>query len=229
MKFDNMLIAHRGVHNNVDIPENSLLAFKEAIKNNLTIELDIQLTKDNILVVFHDDNLKRMTGVNKNLYDSTYDEIKNLKLLNTNQTIPTFKDVLNLVDGKVLLDIEIKNTKRINFICKKLIKDLEGYNYPFIIKSFNPKIVRWFKKYKKEYVTGLLIQDNIYCNIIGKFVIKYCMPHFLAISKKFINKNGINKYLSEYPILVWTITNKEEITKYNTFTNGYICNNIPFK
>jgi len=229
MKFDNLLIAHRGVHDNINIPENSLLAFKETIKNNFPIELDIQLTKDNILVIFHDDNLKRMTGVNKNLRDLTYNEIKTLKLLNTNQTIPTFKEVLDLVDGKVLLDIELKHTKKINTLCKKLIKELEGYNYPFIVKSFNPKIVRHLKNKKSEYITGLLIQEDIYNNIIGKFLIKYCKPNFLAISKKFINKNGINKTLKEYPILVWTIKNNEEINKYNNISNNYICNNLPFK
>ena len=79
MKFDNVIIAHRGVHNNIDIPENSLLAFKEAIKNNLAIELDVQLTKDNVLVVFHDNNLERMTKVNKNICNLTYNELKNIK------------------------------------------------------------------------------------------------------------------------------------------------------
>ena len=78
MNFDNLIFAHRGVHNNIDIPENSIKAFKEALKNNLNIELDIQLTKDNKLVVFHDENLKRMSNVNKTLNELTYFEIKKL-------------------------------------------------------------------------------------------------------------------------------------------------------
>jgi len=229
MKFDNIIIAHRGVHNNIDIPENSLLAFKEAIKNNLAIELDVQLTKDNVLVVFHDNNLERMTKVNKNICNLTYNELKNIKLLNTNETIPTFKEVLNIVNGNVLLDIEIKDTKRINILCKKLVEELNEYKYPFIIKSFNPKIVRWFKKHKKNYIRGLLIKKDIYNKHIGKVIINYCKPDFLAISKKYINKNGINKYLSEYSILIWTISNQQEITKYNNILNNYICNNLPFK
>ena len=67
MKFENLLIAHRGIHDNIDIPENTLQAFKKAVKNNISIELDVQLTKDNVLVIFHDDNLKRMTGINKTI------------------------------------------------------------------------------------------------------------------------------------------------------------------
>ena len=112
MKFDNLLFAHRGVHNNIDIPENSIKAFKQALKNNLNIELDIQLTKDNVLVVFHDSNLKRMTNIDKDLNELTYNKIKKLKLLNTNQTIPTLKEVLNIINGKVILDIENYRNRR---------------------------------------------------------------------------------------------------------------------
>ena len=97
MKFENLLIAHRGVHNNIDIPENTLQAFKNAIKNNINIELDVRLTKDNILVVFHDDNLKRMTGINKNMDNITYDGLKDVKLLNTSDTIPTFNKALKVL------------------------------------------------------------------------------------------------------------------------------------
>ena len=60
----NMIIAHRGIHNNKDIPENSIPAFKKALEKNLPIELDVHLTKDNVVVVFHDSIIKRMTGAN---------------------------------------------------------------------------------------------------------------------------------------------------------------------
>ena len=125
MKFENLFFAHRGVHDNIKIPENSILAFKEALNNNLNIELDVQLTKDNILIVFHDSNLKRMTGIDKNIHELTYNELVNLKLLNTNERIPTLKDVLELIKGQIILDIEIKDTKKINIICNKLVEELD--------------------------------------------------------------------------------------------------------
>ena len=228
MKFENLLIAHRGVHNNIDIPENTLQAFKKAIKNNIDIELDVRLTKDNILVVFHDDNLKRMTGINKHMDDITYDELKDINLSNTNHTIPTFNKALKVINGKVLLNIEIKDTKKIKTIYNKVIEELQNYNYPFIIQSFNPKIVRYFKKHKKNYICGLLIKDDLYNKLTGNLIIKYCKPNFLAISKKYIDKNGINKHLKKYPLLIWTILNKDEINKYNDLTNNFICNNLPF-
>lgn len=229
MKLNNLIFAHRGVHNNIDIPENSIKAFKKALDNNFNIELDVQLTKDNVLVVFHDENLKRMTGIDKNIKDLNYQDIKNIKLLNTKETIPTFKEVLNVIDGKVLLDIEIKPYNETNVICKRLVKELNNYNSPFLVKSFSPSVVRWFKINKSEYIRGLLIKDDFYNSLKGKLIIKWCKPNFLAISKKYINKFGIKKYLKEYSILIWTITNKEEITKYKGIANNYICNNIPFK
>jgi len=70
------IIAHRGYYNNQDIPENSIKAFKKALKYNYIIEFDIHLLKDNNIVVFHDDNLKRITGINKKLKDLTYDDIQ---------------------------------------------------------------------------------------------------------------------------------------------------------
>ena len=118
------LIAHRGAHNiNKGIPENSINAFKEAIKNNYIIELDIHLLKDNNIVVFHDDDLKRMTGVDKKLKDTTYEEIKDLKLQNTDNYIPLFKDVLDLINGKILETTNL-NKKWHNF---SISKELEKY------------------------------------------------------------------------------------------------------
>ena len=106
--------AHRGVHSL--FPENSMPAFEDAIKLNLGIELDIHLTKDEQIVVFHDDNLKRMTGANEYIKMLTYEQIKQYKLNNTEHTIPLLRDVLNLVKGKVPILIEIKtNNNKIHF------------------------------------------------------------------------------------------------------------------
>ena len=92
-------ICHRGLHDE-KIPENSMKVFSKAIKNNYVIELDIHLLKDNNVVVFHDDNLKRMTNKNINIKDMTYEEIKKINLKQTNEKIPLLKDVLKLVDKK---------------------------------------------------------------------------------------------------------------------------------
>ena len=231
--LENLIIAHRGVFNNKNIPENSILAFKTALKDKLPIELDIQMTKDNKLVVFHDDNLKRMTGKNKDIRECTYSEIKNLYLLKTKQTIPLFKDVLKLIDGKVLLDIEIKNTKRIKEVVNLTLKELENYNGEILLKSFNPTIVKRIKRKTKKYKTGLLINDhydNKFINFIFKtnLPLKYVRPKFIAINKRMINPKYYYKMIRKYDIFLWTITSsvqRERYQKEYKYLN-YICNNL---
>ena len=215
------LIAHRGAFDNVSIPENSIKAFQEAIKLGLAVEYDVQLTKDNVLVVFHDDNLYRMTGVDKKIEDVTFDEINKLTLLDTKEHIPTLKDVLNLINNKVFMDIEIKNTKRYKVLCNLLMNELKQY-YNYSLKSFYPKIVRYLKNNYKDIKCGLLIGD-CYKKLPIKTIIKYSKCDFLSISKKLLNKNKFIKLSKNYPTQIWTIKDKNELVS-EQYT--YICNNI---
>lgn len=229
MKINGNIIAHRGVYDNKLIPENSLKAFQKAIDLNYPIELDVQLTKDNILIVFHDETLKRMTQNNEYIKNIKYDNLKNITLLETTETIPKFKDVLKLINGQVLLDIEIKNTKKIKETCEILVKELQGYKN-FIIKSFNPKIVRYLKKNYPSLEVGVLIADksnNKFYDIIltSKISLMYCKPDFIAISTKLLNKKKFRKLSKTIPTLIWTIEDKNEIINNELI---YICNNLPF-
>ena len=143
------LIAHRGVH--IDAPENTINAFKEAVKKKYIIEFDVHLLKDNTVVVFHDDNLKRMTGQNKKLKDCTYEEIKDLQLLDSNDYIPTLKEVLKIINGKVPIIVELKSDRKVGLLEKELVKQLDKYKGKFCVKSFNPLSIRWFRKNKPDY------------------------------------------------------------------------------
>ena len=228
-----MLVAHRGIHNNIDIPENSLLAFKKALELNTAIELDIRLTKDNELVVFHDNNLKRMTGINSCIEDLSLHEIKKIKLNNTDEDIPTLKEVFTLIQGKVLIDIEIKNTVRINEVAEKLIELLHSYDGDVMIKSFNPKIIRKLRKINSSYKYGLLIADKYdtrFQSIIMKsnLILYYCKPNFLAISKKLSKTKRFINLRKKYPIYIWTIKSIDEINIYKEYGDHYICNNLPY-
>lgn len=221
------IIAHRGVFNNKDIPENSIKAFREAIKLNIDVEFDVQITKDNILVVFHDDNLKRMTNVNKKIEDSTYEEISNLTLLDTKEKIPTLDEVLNTINNNVFMDIEIKNNKRYKILCDLLVKKLNN-NKNYSLKSFNPMIVRYINKKYPDINIGYLIGDKYDFKLLKyilptKFMIKYSKCDFISISKKLLNKNKFKIISKIYPTQIWTIKDMREITddKYT-----YICNNI---
>ena len=134
----NTLIAHRGLHNiNDGIPENSVPAFRQAINKGYSIELDVHLTKDKKIVVFHDNSLKRVCGINKKIEDCTYDELLKYNLFDTKYKIPLFKEVLSLIDKKVFLLIETKVLDFDGELEKELSKILDNYDGDFAIQSFN--------------------------------------------------------------------------------------------
>ena len=148
--------AHRGLHDE-NIPENSLAAFSNAIDNGYGIEIDVQLSSDGELFVFHDHTAKRMCGVDKNLSEMTSDEIKSLRLLDTDEHIPTLAEVLSLVDSNVPLLIEIKYYAQTKKLCEVLVEALDAYQGPFAIQSFDPRILRYFKKYRPQFARGQLV------------------------------------------------------------------------
>ncbi|MDE7158502.1 MAG: glycerophosphodiester phosphodiesterase, partial [Clostridiales bacterium] len=125
----NIPVAHRGLHDNI-YPENSMGAFRAAMREGYSIEMDVRLSKDGKLVVFHDDNLERMTGANLAVVDYTWEELSRLKLAGTNERIPLFSEFLKTVNGQVPLLIEIKNVPSANtktFI-KQIADELKDYN-----------------------------------------------------------------------------------------------------
>ncbi len=231
MKVKSKIIAHRGIFDNEKIPENSIKAFQVALSKNIPIELDVQLTKDNILVVFHDDTLERMTNEEGSIKDKTYQELQELSLLNTKEKIPTLKEVLQLIQGKVFMDIEVKSTKRIQKICDILLEELDDYSN-YVVKSFHPTIIRKIKKKRKDIEVGLLIPKKYECNILFNFFLKsklllwYSKADFIAIHKSLLNKKKYKKLADKYPIMVWTIKNKKDVDYNSNFI--YICNNLPF-
>ena len=161
------LIAHRGLHNE-NIPENSIKAFNKAIEKKYIIELDVHLLKDGNVVVFHDDNLKRMTGIDKLIKNTTYDEIKNLKLINSNEHIPLFTDVLKLINGSVPLLIELKYDTKIGLLEEKVISILKDYKGLYAIQSFNPFSLIYLKKHCKNIPRGQLVSNFSNINFIKK-------------------------------------------------------------
>ena len=217
------IIAHRGIHNEA-IPENSMKAFSLALKKNIPIEFDVHILKDKNIVVFHDDNLKRMTNKDKFIKECTYEEIKDLKLKNTNEKIPLLKDVLKLVDGKVLLDIELKMDVTDHSLEDGLIEILKDYNGEVILKSFDYRKVIYLKKHT-NYKIGLLIKrmsgfkDFIIRNINFNILIK---PDFLACNKNMLDCKSVKTFKKD--IYIWTIKNKDELKIYKS--DYYISENI---
>lgn len=213
--------AHRGLWNE-KVPENSLAAFELAARSGYGIELDIQLTKDGKIVVFHDFGLKRMCGVERRVSDLTLAELKALRLLDTNQQIPTLGEALSLVDGRVPLLIELKGEDIDTMLCARAAKILDNYRGAFCVESFNPIILSWFKNYRPRYARGQLVTDFIKEKRRGNKFLSFLLSHmllnflsrpdFIVIHKKYQFKMSFKMCtgLFRAKAFVWTVRTPKE-------------------
>lgn len=196
-------IAHRGLHSiDFTIPENSLRAFERAIEQGFAIEFDVTLMGDGTLVVFHDKDLKRMTGQEGRLLDLRYDQVKKLRLHDTKETIPTLTRVLELVNGRVPLLIELKHHGNKETLCKNFMAIMDQYKGVWAVQSFHPMTIHWFKKNRKEIIRGQIaeyfLQDES-LKPLTKFLLKR-MFFNLINQVDFINygiKNMPNPYVDK--------------------------------
>ena len=186
-------IAHRGLHTrDKSIPENSLAAFRLAAEKGYPIELDVQLTKDGQVVVFHDDTVDRVCQGPVGRVDS-YDYIDLLKfrIEGTDQYIPLFYEVLEEVGGRVPILVELKSTSKRKELCEKTYALLKRYNGEYCMESFDPFIVRWFRLNAPEVMRGQLASKTTDYIKEGhppfiSYLLSHCLmnffarPHFIA-------------------------------------------------
>lgn len=209
------VIAHRGLHNS-QIPENTLPAFVKCVDKNYIIELDIHILSDNTIVVYHDHNLKKLTGVNKVIETLTYAQLSSIKI-DKKYTIPTLKQVMHIVNGKVPILIEIKDVDNNSKFEEELVKILDNYKGEFAIQSTNPFAIDWFYKNRKDYVIGLIVFNDLNYKLVKKYVKKI---DFISVYKKQLPFK-INKL-----VLGWTIRKQSEYEKYKYLCDNLICENI---
>ena len=149
--------AHRGLHaRDKSVPENSLEAFRLAAEAGYGVELDVQLSKDGQVVVFHDDTLDRVCGVSSRVDEKTLDELRRMSLCGTGESIPLFSEVLDTIKGRGPIIVELKNGRRNRELCEKTYALLENYRGDVCVESFNPLIVAWFRIHAKDMLRGQL-------------------------------------------------------------------------
>lgn len=230
--FKNRFIAHRGLHKNKMIPENSMLAFKAAIEKNYAIEFDINITKDNQIVVFHDDDLNRLCNKKENIEDVSYDFLKDLNLYESNEKIPLLKELLDEVAGKIPLIIEIKKHKNIGLLENILLEMLKEYKGEYFICSFEKDILLWLEKNKPKEIRGLIfgslpIKFKKYEKIA--FLYKYfkSKADFISLEDKLID-SSIYDFCKkkELDIVVWTIKDKKSFQNIDKKVSAVIFENF---
>lgn len=222
--FLNWLYAHRGLHDNEgDAPENSMKVFARAVEAGYGIELDIQLSADNVPVVFHDYTLRRVCGVNGKVCEYTYEELQQFTLFDSGEQIPELADVLKLVDGKVPLIVEFKTEATDMSLCTVADKLLKEYKGLYCVESFNPLVLFWYRRNRKNVVRGQLStafwktgehrKSLLYFalqNLLFNFLAK---PDFVAYDYKYPNmlSRKICHRLYGNMAAAWTIKSQAEL------------------
>lgn len=227
--------AHRGLHNmKKGIPENSMKAFQAAVDAGDGIELDVHLTKDNQIVVFHDDTFERVCGKKGTVEETTYTEMKKYFLSGTKERIPLLKDVLKTVDGKVPLLIEVKLPSANTKVCQRLDEELQGYKGKYMIQSFNSLVLRWMKKHRNEIPRGQLSENLTKNDRTTHYALRFCVKYLLSncmcrpdfISYKWTDRKNpglwINRVFFKTPAAAWTLHGEKDVRAAKRSFDMYI-------
>ncbi len=228
-----LVFAHRGM--SAFAPENTLAAFKMAFEAGADgIELDIQLSADQEIIVFHDRSLQRITGVNKKLDHCSLVEIRSLdagiwfgpKFLG--EKIPTLREVFEFLDPKFLINIELKGSDII--LVDKLVHLINEYknSSQIIISSFNSKLLEKVRELMPTVQIGLLALPNLvgfwHRNFTNKTLKPNALhPYYKDVSVKMVKKaHQINQYVN-----VYTVNEREEMEKLFLMQVDMIITNDP--
>lgn len=219
-------ITHRGLFDE-NYPENTQPAFERAIELGYGIEMDVQMTIDNVLVVYHDDNLKRVCGLDKDIRETTYEELKTLRPMGKEYPIMTFREFLNLVDGRTPILVEVKNQKR-KGIEKLVIDELRNYKGQFAVQSFNPQIVYRMTKLAPGFVAGVLVTREpsklapwIINKLIHMFAFRFYIKfNFLSLRAKDLPISY--KRTGKYKVIAWTVKTEEDIKNAEKYADNII-------
>jgi glycerophosphoryl diester phosphodiesterase len=216
-------IAHRGLWSPKGAPENALAAFDAACRAGYGIELDVQLSRDGEVMVFHDHHLARMAGAAASLGEKTAAELSALRLNGTSEPIPTLRQVLDLVAGRTMILVEIKSRPgEEGPLDRAVAAIIEGYGGPLSIIGFNPYSHAWWAEHRPEVLRGLdsygyadtnaqsLPEDQrrAFANLEHVAIAK---PHFLALGADMLPGDKAEAYRAQgYPIVAWTVRSEAQ-------------------
>ena len=220
-KFIKTKYAHRGLHGE-GVCENSMTAFARAAEAGYGIELDVRLSSDGELVVFHDDTLLRVAGIDKKVAELTREELSRVHIGGTDDCVPTLREVLELVDGRVPLLIEIKMGIGEDAVVFKFLEVIESYRGEYIVESFNPSALKIIREKRPDILVGFLSMEYSKTETFRGKKVYRCLelllsdfmyrPNFIAYDKAGAGKLTLKamKKLFSANLVAWTVKSAEE-------------------
>lgn len=231
-------IAHRGLHNKtLGAEENSMTAFLRAKSAGLPIEFDMHLSADFKPVIFHDENLARMTGDSRQIADVTASELMVMPLGDSTDYIPDLQSVLQAVDGHVPLVIELKPSpfgrEKLAEIVWSMLKTYKG---AYSIQSFDPFLLHWFRKNAPQVIRGQLAMKSPPRKMPAykKFLMHHMLlntlskPHYIGYDVASISdwtvKRAVKKSMK---LLAWTVCDEKQLEHARLHADNIIFENLP--
>ncbi|OZA73733.1 MAG: glycerophosphodiester phosphodiesterase [Caulobacter sp. 39-67-4] len=216
-------IAHRGLWTPGGAPENSLAAFQAACARGYAIELDVQLTADGEAVVFHDDRLERLTGVEGRLRDHSAADLGAMALMGTDETIPTLADTLTLIGHRAMVYIELKTPfGEVGELEKRVSEVLIDHNGPTAVIGFNPYSHAWFADHHPQILRGLdsygwnddsarKLAPEVRKSLAALEQVEIARPDFLALGLDMLPSARADVYRAKgMPVIAWTVRSPEQ-------------------
>lgn len=214
-------VAHRGYHDmNKTVWENTLSAFSRAVEAGFAVECDLQLAADSVPVVFHDHDLERLCGIKGDVRERTSAELGMLAVGGTSDKIPTLRQMLKLVAGRVPLVIEIKGRPgEDDGFAEVVLEALEGYDGKVALMSFDHHILKDLKKAGSPHPVGLTAEgvkpEDLFSHDdamhLGLDFISYFHGHLPNSFVTAQRQAGI-------PVITWTV--RDENARAHTYTHA---------
>lgn len=198
--------AHRGLHQGSAFPENSFIAFAAALEAGAGIECDLRLTADNRIIVFHDADAMRLCGSPMRISDQRLSELSRLRV--GEHPIPTIESLLDLVGGRVPLLLEVKVDSDLWRWAPALKPAISGYDGPFGVMSFDPRLPRLLKTNMPEVPRGLVVRDSL-PPFKRRLATWLADPHFLAVERRALGRSWVARARRRMPVYSWTIASAE--------------------
>ena len=211
--------AHRGLHYGSGFPENSLLAFAAALERDAGIECDLRLTADDRIIVFHDADAWRMCASALRIAKSSFQDVSRLRV--GEHPIPTVESLLSFVAGRVPLLLEIKVDRDVWRWVPALKRCLAGYDGPFGVMSFDPRVLRLLKTNLPEVRRGFLINADL-PPLRRRLYRRFADPHFLAVERPLLDQSWVSRMRRHMPVYAWTIRTPAERAQAEVHTDALI-------
>jgi glycerophosphoryl diester phosphodiesterase len=199
--------AHRGIHHGAAFPENSLLAFAAALELGAGIECDLRLTADDKVVIFHDEDAWRMCASTLRIGESSLAELAALRV--GEGPIPTLASLLKLIAGRVPVLLEVKLNRDLWRWVPALRRDLAGYDGPFGVMCFDPRLLRLLKTNRPAVRRGLLMKADLPA-MKRRLYALLASPDFLGVELEALGRPWVEGARRNLPVYGWTIRTANE-------------------